>query len=259
MARPSSKPSASITPPPKFWLVSGRADRRGGRSAGRFVPVTQRVFSDLSKVQDDEVGDGTTSVTVLAAELLRVKRRLFCLPLGPAHSVTPPVSSNRRRSFWCPGRSTPRPSSPAGGRPRRRRGTRCGRRPWTTGDPPPPLQAHAAKPSLFHLHGSRRLRSNDSSRFQEDLLNIARTTLSSKLLTHHKDHFAQLAVDAVIRLKGSGNLDAIHVIKKLGGSLTDSYLDEGERGDVTGRWAGPRSDRSRIFCLQVSCWTRRSA
>merc|ERR1712131_445390 len=28
-------------------------------------------------------------------------------------------------------------------------------------------------------------------------------------------------------LKGSGNLDAIHVIKKLGGSLTDSYLDEG--------------------------------
>lgn len=35
-----------------------------------------------------------------------------------------------------------------------------------------------------------------------------------------------------MRLKGSGNLDAIHVIKKLGGSLTDSYLDEGEAGDV---------------------------
>jgi len=30
------------------------------------------VSSDMSKVQDDEVGDGTTSVTVLAAELLRV-------------------------------------------------------------------------------------------------------------------------------------------------------------------------------------------
>lgn len=30
------------------------------------------VPSDMSKVQDDEVGDGTTSVTVLAAELLRV-------------------------------------------------------------------------------------------------------------------------------------------------------------------------------------------
>lgn len=30
-------------------------------------------LSDISKVQDDEVGDGTTSVTVLAAELLRVR------------------------------------------------------------------------------------------------------------------------------------------------------------------------------------------
>lgn len=35
------------------------------------------VVPDMSKVQDDEVGDGTTSVTVLAAELLRV--RLHCL------------------------------------------------------------------------------------------------------------------------------------------------------------------------------------
>ncbi|KAG7497937.1 T-complex protein 1 subunit beta [Solea senegalensis] len=70
-------------------------------------------------------------------------------------------------------------------------------------------------------------RRNDDARFQEDLLNIARTTLSSKLLTHHKDHFSHLAVKAVMRLKGSGNLEAIHVIKKLGGSLTDSYLDEG--------------------------------
>ena len=28
-------------------------------------------------------------------------------------------------------------------------------------------------------------------------------------------------------LQGSGNLDAIQLIKKIGGSLTDSYLDEG--------------------------------
>lgn len=30
------------------------------------------VSLEISKVQDNEVGDGTTSVTVLAAELLRV-------------------------------------------------------------------------------------------------------------------------------------------------------------------------------------------
>lgn len=33
----------------------------------------------MSKVQDDEVGDGTTSVTVLAAELLRVTAQLLSI------------------------------------------------------------------------------------------------------------------------------------------------------------------------------------
>jgi len=63
--------------------------------------------------------------------------------------------------------------------------------------------------------------------FKEDLMNIARTTLSSKLLTYEKEHFAKLAVDAVLRLKGSNNLELIQVIKKTGGTLKDSFLDEG--------------------------------
>lgn len=58
-----------------------------------------------------------------------------------------------------------------------------------------------------------------SEAFRRDLLNIARTTLSSKILTHDKDHFAELAVDAVLRLKGSTDLEAIHIIKKAGGTL----------------------------------------
>ena len=45
--------------------------------------------------------------------------------------------------------------------------------------------------------------SSNSAMFEEDLMNIARTTLSSKLLNVEKDHFARLAVDAVLRLKGS--------------------------------------------------------
>ena len=36
-----------------------------------------------------------------------------------------------------------------------------------------------------------------------------------------------LAVDAVLRLKGSGNLDYIKIIKKPGGTLGDSYLADG--------------------------------
>jgi T-complex protein 1 subunit beta len=64
-------------------------------------------------------------------------------------------------------------------------------------------------------------------RFREDLLNIARTTLSSKVLACEKDHFATIAVDAVLRLKGHKDLDHIQRIKKVGGRLVDSYLDEG--------------------------------
>ena len=69
--------------------------------------------------------------------------------------------------------------------------------------------------------------SDDPVRFQEDLMHIACTTLSSKILTQHRDLFARLAVEAVLRLKGSGSLDAIKIIKKLGGNLQDSYLEEG--------------------------------
>lgn len=58
-------------------------------------------------------------------------------------------------------------------------------------------------------------------------MNIARTTLSSKILAQHKEFFAKIAVDAVLRLKGSGNLQAIQIIKKQGGTLTDSFLDTG--------------------------------
>lgn len=70
--------------------------------------------------------------------------------------------------------------------------------------------------------------SADSDLFREDLLNIARTTLSSKILSQHKEHFSKLAVDAVLRLnKENSSLSAIQVIKKRGGTLADSFLDEG--------------------------------
>jgi chaperonin GroEL (HSP60 family) len=43
--------------------------------------------------------------------------------------------------------------------------------------------------------------SSDPATFRQDLFNIARTTLSSKVLAQDKDYFANLAVDAVLRLK----------------------------------------------------------
>jgi T-complex protein 1 subunit beta len=42
-----------------------------------------KILVNISKVQDDEVGDGTTSVTVLAAELLREAERLINMKIHP--------------------------------------------------------------------------------------------------------------------------------------------------------------------------------
>jgi len=69
--------------------------------------------------------------------------------------------------------------------------------------------------------------------FRDSLLRVARTTLSSKILTNDRDHFAELAVSAVLRLQRPEDgvsppaLDAVHVLKKAGGALADSFLDEG--------------------------------
>ena len=86
------------------------------------------------------------------------------------------------------------------------------------------LASHYAKTAL-EAHAQDF--SSDPAAFRASLVEIAKTTLSSKLLTHDKEYFANLAVDAVFRLKGSGNLEHIQVLKKAGGSLRDSYLEEG--------------------------------
>lgn len=69
--------------------------------------------------------------------------------------------------------------------------------------------------------------SADEEMFKRDLKNIALTTLSSKLLLHDREKFATLAVDAVLRLKGSGTMDYIKLIKKCGGTLKDSFIADG--------------------------------
>ena len=68
---------------------------------------------------------------------------------------------------------------------------------------------------------------DDAEALKKDLLNMAKTTLSSKVVSQDKEHFAKLCVDAVLRLKGSVNLDLIQIIKKPGGRMEDSYLDDG--------------------------------
>merc|ERR1719350_2526183 len=109
-----------------------------------------KILVDISKTQDQECGDGTTSVVVLAAELLRNAQFLVEQKMHPQVII---------------------------------KGYRIA------------LAAARAKlESLAVDHGK------DSAKFRQDLLQIAKTTLSSKLLKHEKDHFAELAVNAVLRL-----------------------------------------------------------
>uniref|UniRef100_A0A453INB5 T-complex protein 1 subunit beta n=1 Tax=Aegilops tauschii subsp. strangulata TaxID=200361 RepID=A0A453INB5_AEGTS len=136
-----------------------------------------KVLVDISKVQDDEVGDGTTSVVVLAGELLREAEKLVNMKIHPMTII-------------------------AGYR----------------------MAAECARNALL----KRTMDNKDNTdKFRSDLMNIAMTTLSSKILSQDKEYFAELAVDAVLRLKGSTNLESIQILKKPGGSLKDSFLDEG--------------------------------
>jgi T-complex protein 1 subunit beta len=136
-----------------------------------------KVLVDMSRVQDDEVGDGTTSVTVFASELIREAEKLIDMRIHPQTIV----------AGW-------------------RKSTKIARE---------------------ALKNNAKDNGKDPEAFKKDLMNIARTTLSSKILSQHKDFFAKMAVDAVLRLKNSGNLDAIQIIKVQGGTLEDSFLDEG--------------------------------
>mmetsp|Transcript_11853 Transcript_11853/g.13596 ORF Transcript_11853/g.13596 Transcript_11853/m.13596 type:complete len:224 (+) Transcript_11853:58-729(+) len=132
-----------------------------------------KVLVEMAKVQDSEVGDGTTSVAVFCGELLREAEQM--LMQARIHPQT-----------ICAG--------------------------WR-------LATKVAKVTLDAMA------TDDIT--DDDLMNIAQTTLSSKLVNAEKEHFAKLCVLAVKRLGGSGNLDHIQIIKLPGGSLRSSYLEDG--------------------------------
>lgn len=136
-----------------------------------------KVLVNIASVQDDEVGDGTTSVCCLAGELLRQAEKLLDVKMHPQT-----VIGGFRK---------------------------------------------AAAAAATALEGAAVDNGSDQAAFKQDLLNIARVTLSSKVLSQARDHFSNIAVDAVLRMQGSTNLDHIQLIKKPGGSLADSWLEEG--------------------------------
>lgn len=136
-----------------------------------------KILIDISRTQDEEVGDGTTTVAVLAGELLREAEKLVNSKIHPQIII----------QGWRKARDV-------------------------------------ARKVLVENSADN---FDDEEKFKADLKNIALTTLSSKLLKSEREKFAELAVQSVLRLKGSGNMDYIKIIKKPGGTLSDSYLADG--------------------------------
>ena len=136
-----------------------------------------KILIDISKTQDEEVGDGTTTVAVLAGELLREAEALVQQRVHPQIII----------QGWR-------------------------------------LAVAEARRTLVGLAMENHA---DEEAFRKDLENVVGTTLSSKLLVQEKEHFISLAVDAVLRMKGSDDLKHIQIIKKPGGNLRDSFLADG--------------------------------
>mmetsp|Transcript_540 Transcript_540/g.1281 ORF Transcript_540/g.1281 Transcript_540/m.1281 type:complete len:501 (-) Transcript_540:999-2501(-) len=139
--------------------------------------IASIIIRDISVAQDNEIGDGTTSVCCLAGELIREAAGLVSLKINP-HLII--------------------------------QGYRL-----------------AAKKALELVKRNSFNNSLDLELFCSDLLNLAKTTLSSKVVFPNKEHFARIAIKAVLNLNGSMDLSRISIIKKRGGSLKDSFLEEG--------------------------------
>ena len=157
-----------------------------------------KILIDISRTQDEEVGDGTTTVAVMAGELLKEAEKLVNQKIHPQIII----------KGW----------------------------------------REARKVAQKVLEDMTMDNSADEEAFKKDLKNIAMTTLSSKLLLHDREQFANLAVDAVMRLKGSGNMDYIKLIKKAGGTLSDSFLADGmilEKTIATG--CKSRAEKPRVM------------
>lgn len=60
----------------------------------------------------------------------------------------------------------------------------------------------------------------------EEMINLAKTTICSKVLKCDLNHFSKLCVDAILKLEEENDLNLIQIIKT-NGNLEDSYLSEG--------------------------------
>lgn len=167
-----------------------------------------KTLVDIARAQDAEVGDGTTSVVLLCAELLKQCRTYI------EEGVSPHVIMKGYR--------------------------------------------RACELVVQKVHElAVTVDKSDNAKFRELLIKCASTSMSSKLIHHHKPFFSNMVVDAVLTLDQDDLDESLLGIKKIpGGGMEDSLLVKGVAFKKAFSYAGfeqqPKSFQNpKVLCLNV--------
>lgn len=141
-----------------------------------------KILVDLAQQQDREVGDGTTSVVIIAAELLKHANELVKNKIHPTTIIT---------------------------------GYRL-----------------ALKEAVRYIEEV--MSTSVESLGKDTLVNIAKTSMSSKIIGSDSDFFSKLVVDAILAVKTTNSkgetkypVKAVNILKSHGKSSTESMLVHG--------------------------------
>eukprot|EP00040_Diaphanoeca_grandis_P021347 m.113690 g.113690 ORF g.113690 m.113690 type:complete len:552 (+) comp28290_c0_seq1:196-1851(+) len=168
-----------------------------------------KVLVELADLQDQEIGDGTTSVVIIAAELLKMANDLVKDKIHP----TSIISGYR----------------------------------------------HACKEATKFIQNNMTLTTEQLGK--DSIINIAKTSMSSKLIGPDMDFFARMVVDsmmAVKRVNSKGEtrypVKAVNVLKAHGGRAKESKFINGYALNVTvaSQMMSKRIVGAKIACLDFN-------